>query len=296
MRRTIGLAWCAVALACGEQPESTTVRSPHAQALSRAPADSPAPVYTVGIIPQFAPEALAEIWLPLLAELGQRTGHRFKMVGAPEIPAFEAAFNQGAFDFAYMNPYHAVSGNVAQGYEPIVRDHGRQLYGLVVVRADSDIATMEDLRGQTVAFPAPNALGASLMIRADLDRRLGVEIQPSYVQTHTSVYLNVVLGKAAAGGGVSATLQAQPQEVRQALRVLYETERLPTHPIVAHPRVPPAVVASVREAFLAMGETEQGRAMLAGVPLLEPGPATTQDYQPLAALGLDAYYVPAGSP
>jgi len=37
------------------------------------------------------------------------------MIGAPTIPAFEVAFQGGEYDIAYMNPYHGVMAEQAQG-------------------------------------------------------------------------------------------------------------------------------------------------------------------------------------
>ena len=64
-----------------------------------------------------------------------------------------------------------------------------------------NIEHLQQLEGKDIAFPAPNALGASLIIRADLVQLHRVSFTPKYVQTHSSVYLNVALGRMAAGGG-----------------------------------------------------------------------------------------------
>ncbi len=94
----------------------------------------------------------------------------------------------------------------AQGYTPIVRDGGRELFGVLVVAKDSDIETVEDLEGRSIAYPSPNALGASLLMRADLDRNFGLNYEAHYVSTHSSAYLNVVLGQMDAAGGVMAVV------------------------------------------------------------------------------------------
>jgi phosphonate transport system substrate-binding protein len=61
-----------------------------------------------------------------------------------------------------MNPYHAIRANKKHGYAPLVRDVGRSLFGIIVVKKDSPIETVSELDGEIVAFPAPNALGAAL--------------------------------------------------------------------------------------------------------------------------------------
>lgn len=155
--------------------------------------------YTFGVVPQYEIHRLASIWLPILTELEKKTGLKFRLVGATNIPDFEDRFMNGNFDFAYMNPYHSRLAQKDQGYIALVRDGSKRLFGILVARKDSQIDAVEQLEGKEIAFPAPNALGASLVMRADLDQLFGLTYTPIYVQTHSSVYLNVALGKEAAG-------------------------------------------------------------------------------------------------
>lgn len=246
--------------------------------------------YSVGIVPQFDTRLTHSIWRPILDDLEQRTGVKFSLRGSTTIPDFEREFDKGLFDFVYMNPYHIIRANKQNGYRPLVRDIDRQLYGIVVVRDDSSIERVAQLDGQIVAFPAPNALGASLMSRAAFETEYGIKIRPKYVKTHSSVYLNVALGRAAAGGGVQKTLAQQPDELKNTLRVIYETSRVAPHPFAVHPRVPQPVSEQIKAALLAMGETESGKKMLALIPIKQIGSASLEDYEPLNQLGLDQYY------
>jgi phosphonate transport system substrate-binding protein len=244
-------------------------------------------VYSVGVVPQFEARRLSEIWLPILEELGRRTGARFVLKGSENIPDFEAEFQSGKFDFAYMNPYHSLLANETQGYELLVRDGDRWLSGVLVVPVDSPYQDVSALDGQAISFPGPNALGASLLMRAELSGRFGLDYQTVYSQTHTSAYLNVVMGVTAAAGGVRSTLEGQPPEIRERLRVLHTTQQVAPHPVVAHPRVPEEVRRQVQRALIELGESEEGRALLAEIPIRRPVEARLEDYLPLkeAALG-----------
>ena len=251
-------------------------------------------VYTVGVVPQFEARALAEIWVPILEELETRTGLTLRMVGSPRIPEFEEGFEAGEFDFAYMNPHHMLVANNKQGYLPLVRDGGRQLFGILTVRKDSPIESVADLDGKIVSFPAPNALGAALLMRADLDSIHGIKVDPVYVSTHTSSYLNVVLGRAVAGGGVMGTFNKQKDEIKDQLRVLYETRRMPPHPLAAHPRIPVEVREKVRNAILEMAATNAGEKLLSNIPMRKAVEASLDDYLPLLKWGLENYFVRSG--
>jgi phosphonate transport system substrate-binding protein len=248
-------------------------------------------IYKVGIVPQFEARRLHQIWRPIFNELEQRTGLRFEIQGSPTINAFEREFMSGTFDFAYMNPYHILLASEMEGYIPLTRDVGRTLHGVLVVHKDSDIRTVEDLNKKQVAFPSPNALGASLQMRQELADKFHIQVKPRYVRTHDSVYLNVALRQASAGGGVQKTLSHQPEDIRSMLKVIHSTTPVPPHPLAAHPRVPAEVRDTVRQALLAIGDTEAGRQLLAEIPVRQIGVASITDYAPLKEMGLDRFYV-----
>jgi phosphonate transport system substrate-binding protein len=253
-------------------------------------------IYRFGVVPQFEQRKLFRIWRPILDELEHRTGLTFTLVGSPKIPVFEQEYMEGAYDFAYLNPYHLLKAHDSQGYLPLVRDGGRMLKGILVVPKESPIQSVQELAGKRVAFPSPNALGASLLMRAELAKLHGVKVIPYYVQTHSSVYLHVALGMTAAGGGVDATLRLQKPEIRQKLRILYETRRMIPHPICVHPRVPEAHRKKVLQALLEMAQTPEGAALLAKIPIRKAVAASLEEYTPMYSWGLDEFYVSSKQP
>jgi phosphonate transport system substrate-binding protein len=245
--------------------------------------------YRFGVVPQFPQRRLYAVWQPILRELEKQTGFSFKLVTTLTIQEFEKKFATGDFDFVYMNPYYMLKAMNPRGYIPLVRDEA-PLRGILVVHKDSGIRGIGQLNGELVAFPSPHAIGASLLIRADLARLHHVKVRPLYVKTHSSVYLHVVQGLVAAGGGVEKTLQEQNEAVRDSLRIIYTTREMPSHPIAAHPRVPRKDRQKVREALLAMGNTPAGREMLSEIPVRRFISASTADYQGMRNWGLEDYW------
>ena len=250
-------------------------------------------VYSFGVVPQFEARELASIWVPILVELSKRTGLNLSMKGSPRITEFEVAFEAGEFDFAYMNPYHALIAARKQGYIPLVRD-AKPLYGVIAIRKDSPYKNVKELAGKKVSFPAPNAFGASLLIRADLNEVFHTKVVALYAQTHTSAYLNTALGISDASGGIKATFEQQPPDIRDSLRILYETRKVPSHPILAHPRVPVAHRVLLTNAILEMANTPEGAALLAKIPMLKAIPATPEEFAALKSFKLEKYYVKSG--
>ena len=244
--------------------------------------------WTVGIVPQKPASQSVATWKPVLKEVGLRSGQCFQLVVARSIPAFEEQLRSGRLDFAFLNPYHQLMARGWQGFTPLVRDRVL-LEGLVVVQQGSPIRQLRDLQGARVAFPAPNAFAASLLIRALLARE-GIRITPQYVGTHSNVYRSVALGSSPAGGGVNQTLAQERPELRQQLRILWTTPGFPAHPFSAAGRVPVAVRTRVQNGFLQLARQPQGHKLLTAVQLSDPVPADHgRDYAPLVRLGLTRF-------
>ncbi len=251
----------------------------------------PAATYELAVVPQFQAAEIQRDWQPLIARIRDLSGVELKLRHARSIPEFEADFLRGNPDFVFMNPYHQVMARPAQGYEPLVRDEGR-LTGILVVKKGGDVRTLADLAGKTLAFPAPNAFGASLYMRALLNEQHGLKITPRYVKTHSNVFRTVVVGEVPAGGAVSSTLALEMPAMRERLQVLYETPGVAPHPLSAHPRVPENVRKALVDAILHLAMTPEGRALLGACQMPTPVVADyVRDYQPLERLNLNRYVV-----
>ena len=252
-------------------------------------AQTDAKALTLAVVPQFQAADVHRNWTPVIERIKQVTGLNVVLRITKDIPTFEDEFQAGQADLVYLNPYHQVMAHRAQGYVPLVRD-AQLLTGIVVVRKDDPIQSMAQLAGKEIAYPAPNAFGASLLVRSHLAEVDKVQTQPFYAKTHTNAYRQVIVGKSAAAGGVRATLEKEPEEVRAALRVLWETPGAAPHPLSAHPRVPAQQAQAIANAILKMAAEPQGQELLKAILMPQPIRADyARDYRPLEKLKLDKY-------
>ncbi|TCK08686.1 phosphate/phosphite/phosphonate ABC transporter substrate-binding protein [Marinobacterium mangrovicola] len=241
----------------------------------------------LGVVPQFEQRKLLQIWQPITDRLEASFSCRVELVGAENIPDFESKFAEGVYDLAYMNPYHAVVAHKTQGYLPVLRSGSKALQGVLVVMKDSGIQSVAELDGKSLAFPSPNALGASLLMRAELQQLHQVSVQPQYVKTHPSVYLYVAKGLVSAGGGVQRTLDEQPDELKSVLKVIYTTQKVPAHPLVIHPRVDQALADRVVQQLLEIAA--ESPELFEAIPMKDPVRTSLQDYDPVAELHLERF-------
>jgi len=257
--------------------------------LFNLPTQAEEKVYTVAVVPQLASIQIYRNWTPLLTKLEQVTGYRFKLLAYNEFSRFELALNQGVPDLVYLNPYHMVIAKQKNQYRPLVRDSS-PLTGILVVRQDSPIKKLTDLDGKNIAFPSPNALGASLYMRALLAEKIKIKATPVYVGSHQNVYRHVLIGEVMAGGGVNSTLEKETEAVRSQLNILFTTPDIPPHPLAAHPRVPIDVSKKIIAALLAMHNEPESSKLLTAVQMPQPIEADyKRDYASLAQLKLERY-------
>jgi len=246
--------------------------------------------FKVYIVPQLTATQIYTRWAPLLEQVGKQTKQCFELNVPSSIPQFESDLNDGKPDFAYMNPYHAVMKWRDHQYIPLIAS-SIPIVGVLSIRRDSKVNHIQELNAGKIAFPAPNAFAASLLIRATLSLE-GVLYEPVYLKTHSNVYRSVIRGDVVAGGGVQSTLMSEPAKLRAELRVLMETKPYTAHPFSANARIPVAIQKEIQEAFLAIEQTTAGRKLLIGSQLADPMKVTLEtNYQPLEALQLEKFVV-----
>ena len=244
-------------------------------------------VYSFSVVPQQSSTKLARTWVPLLQLLKMKTGVSLRFVTAPDIPTFESRLAGGEYDFAYMNPYHYTVYHQNPGYQAFARQADKKIRGILVVRKDSAYQAAEELKGQVIAFPAPAAFAATLLVRSYLNS-LGVSYDPRFVSSHDSVYRAVAGEFAVAGGGIVRTLGSVDPEVRAQLRVLWKSPGYTPHAFAAHPRVPASVVEQVQQALGELINYPEGIDVLGKVNFKAIEKAGDSDWEDIRSLNIDA--------
>lgn len=249
-----------------------------------------AETYTLARAPQLSPSVTADMWSPLVKYLSQQTGKNIVLKIYRDRDAFELDMKTGVPDFYFGNPGYAVVGHERFGYEPLIRSDSKPSYGILVVRTDSNINSLHQLSGKTLAFPSESAFIASKYLRAQLKKHEKLDFKPEYIGTHDNVYRGVVIGQFPAGGGVERTLEREPRRLKSNLKILYRTPKLTTHPLMVHPRVPVTLQHAVQKAILGLNKTAEGRQMLKSLKIEKPVvPDYQKDYAPLGKLIHEMY-------
>jgi len=238
-----------------------------------------------GIVPQQSAKKLAKLWTPINAYLSEKSGLKIRFSTAQDIPTFEKRLLAGEYDLAYMNPYHYTVFHKSPGYEAIVKQKDKRIKGILVVKKESDVQSLEQLNGATLAFPSPAAFAASVLPRAKLAKD-GINIEPKYVSSHDSVYLTVARGLFPAGGGVVRTLNNTDPKVKENLRVLWTSPGYTPHAFATHPNLGKETRQKLQEALLAMNKDAEGQALLKSINFKGMEKAQNSDWDDVRGLNI----------
>lgn len=208
-------------------------------------------VLNFGIVPQQTAKKLATKWIPICEYLSQKTGYKIIFRTAPDIPTFEKRVSIGAYELAYMNPYHYTVFSKKPGYRAFAKQKGKAIQGIIVAKKDSKISDIKQLNEKTLAFPSPAAFAASILTRANLTAQ-NIIFTPKYAGSHDSVYEAISNGLYPAGGGVVRTFKNMESEVRDQLKIIFITKKYTPHAFAVHPSIPQETVDVVLSAMVSM--------------------------------------------
>lgn len=225
-----------------------------------ASADKP---LVFGVVPYLTAKQTLETYHPLVNALEKHLKRRVIVYSAPDYKTFVARTRQGEYDILLTAPHLAWLAQQEAGYRPLLK-HTQDVHGLLVVKSDSPLQTLEAFRGHTLATTDPIAIVA-LAIQAELAAhglRPHIDYHVTNAGTHRNAAIQVIQGRADGGTMGVHAYKLMPNELRQQLRVLAETPPLSSLMYLTHPRLRDAQAQAVRKALLAFADTPEGEAFM----------------------------------
>lgn len=250
------------------------------------PAVAMQPVYRFAVHPLHNPAKLAEAYQPLMDYLNQRVSEaHFELEASRDYQAYEEKFRAAGPEFLLPNPWQSLEAMKA-GYRVIaMAGDAEDFKGIFIARKASAIKTPADLKGQTVSYPSPTALAACIMPQYFLHQHgidVNRDISNAYVGSQESSIMNVYLGRSAVGATWPPPwrlFQKDHSEEAAQLKVIWETPPLLNNSVMARNDLPDAIVDQTRAALLALAQTAEGQAILAGMSTARFHSADNASYQ-----------------
>ena len=244
--------------------------------------------FHLAVHPLHNPGKLLASYGPLADHLSARMpGLRFEVEPSRDYGEFERKYRAQAVAFILPNPWQCLEA-MKTGYEVIaMAGEPADFKGIILVRKDSPVRQVKDLKGQAVSYPAPTALAACLLPQWFLHTNgldVNRDIENRYVGSQESSLLNVYHRQTAAGATWPAPWRAfcreHPREAGE-LKILWETPAMMNNAVMVRSDVAPAVRDEVLRLLLHLHETPAGQAILAGMETARFLPVGNADYEPV---------------
>ncbi len=251
----------------------------------------------VAILPLYSPLTIYKKFDPLMRYLSKKTGYEFKLVIPKDFEEFIKIVSEGKVHFSYQNPYvYALIAKkyplkvlvITVGEECEVNNvkkvcGGKAFRGVIIVRKDSSIGSVKDLRGKKIFIVSPYSAGGFLSQRLFLEKK-GFNVYKDFrlvdAKRQEKVIIGVYRKEADAGFVREAALSVFSQEVDMTkIKVLAFTEYLPNWPFCAV-NVDPALANKVKDLLIQIKNKE----ILKNLYIKGFSPVSDEDYRILKKL------------
>ncbi len=234
-----------------------------------------------GVFPYKSPRTVMHVFAPLVKLLKKNTGYNVQLVTTPDFKTFNERGAQGSYDIAFpcVTCYFHMT---ASGYKVIAAgDPG--FYGGVIVRKDSEIKTIAQLKGKRVASVGKNSYGGHLFIYQQL---VNAGLHPDkdvdffFLGKLDSIIFGVVNRKFDAG---TIRLDALDSPVfdnmRDKISIISRSEAIPQFPFVVKDDLDPSLIQKVQQVLVELSpETIEGRRILNSLRIKSIVKAEDGDY------------------
>jgi phosphonate transport system substrate-binding protein len=238
--------------------------------------------YEFGVFPYLPLAKIHALHAPMATDFEAKLGRPVQLSSKGDYATYVEELRKQTYDIAFIQPFDYVDAHDKHGYLPLAR-RGEDLKAVIVVRHDSPLKTIQDLKGKTIANPPVDAAVShltSMALRdAGINPRTGVK--RDFGKNHYTCMHSVLIGIADACGTAAQALLHFEKEKRIAarLRILHNTVRVPHALFVVHKRVVKKDRDILLKTILDWPRTQEGKKIIEGgwfIPFVE---AKDADYE-----------------
>lgn len=225
---------------------------------------------TIGLIPSEDSQAMIEASKQVLSTLESRLGMPVVPFVATDYNGIIEALRAGKLDVAYLGPFSYVLATSVANVEAfavaVTRKTGQSAYkSVIVVRKDSGIRELADLKGRTFAFVDPSSASGHLFPKAGLEQAGFVPAQlfsrVIFSGSHDASILAVENRKvdaAAVADRIFASAVSKGLVKQDDFQVVWSSRPIPESPMVWRKDLDPALQQKVASALASIKDVPWG--------------------------------------
>lgn len=232
----------------------------------------------VGIMPFNSALALLRTHQPLREHLQRSLRRQVELYTSSDYFTYLNEALDQRFDILIAGPHFGVMA-VDKGYVPLYR-YRAVLQPILVVRADSPINTVADLRGKRIGLSSRlsiSSIGGARWLQ-EQGLQMGRDYPISERATHGAAIAAVAVGDLDAALTTHTPLNQVPADVRARVRILPSEIQVPHLMTLAHKRLGQDEIGRIRTALRSFSDqSQEGRAFFAETGYLGYEPVAEAD-------------------
>lgn len=223
----------------------------------------------MGLSPIANSEKLIEDTAPLHKMLGDEIGRPVEGFIATNYIGVVEALGTGTIDFALIPPFAYILANKKNGTEALLTSIGKHdepgYYSVLIVRTDSGIEKVEDLKGKKVAFVDPSSTSGYIFPAVILkDHGIDIERDVTYqfAGGHDKAIQLLVNGDVDAIGTYESAITKFAKEfpeIESKVKVLEKSDLIPGITLVVSSKIDDATKQKIKDAFIKVTSTKEGQ-------------------------------------
>ena len=220
--------------------------------------------YKLGVFPYMPMQSLIKFYNSVSMDLTHFVHKRVVAQSRPTFKLFTEELARETYDIIFIQPFDYPLA-YEHHYRPLVRRQD-DLDMIIVTRVDSQVKSIKDLEGKTLANP-PLESAISTVLKKELkDSDLSDEskINMIYTGNHFACMQMVLVGKADACSTTTPVLfhWENSQLKKKKLHVIFKSGTVPHTLYMAHTRVPKADQEKIKQAILTWDKRPEGKMIL----------------------------------
>lgn len=237
-----------------------------------------------GFLPITSTQRLVARFGPLVDHLAEVLGQPIRMETAPDYATFIQRTHNRRYDILFTAPHFYYLAEKTAGYKAIARVNAKELKAVIVSRKDSQLKSLQDLRGKSLATPDALAMGTVLVREMLLRHQLnpGKDIFLVETPSHNASLISTYKGATDAAGLMIPPYKRSAQNLRAAMVEIKTTRGVPHMPICVINTLSASQTRTLQQTLIGLAKTKEGKKLLKHVSwpmgFVKPGP---EEYQNL---------------
>jgi len=219
----------------------------------------------LGVFPYLSASQMMEQLSPLVKRMEEALGKKITMVSAPDFLSYVERTARGEYDLVLTAPHTGRLAETRDGWQLVVQS-GQKTATVLLVRKDSGLHRISDLRGRTMAVGNRRSVTYLLAEEALIQQGLSPGKDFNIVETATfsNVVQSVFLGEVDAGATPTLlwdTWQYVNHEQHDQLREIFRAKpAAPSFLVMVNPEMSREVINRLAASLLSYHETPEGKA------------------------------------